>query len=164
MHSFSQNKMSGTFRYFLTVMILLCAFLPTLTAQVTTLNDWTELYYGTGNPGNMTYTVPTGSGDYRLLVVGVATTRSNNGSRTVAITYGGQTLTPVDGDLTNSMRQHTQLYYLNEAGLDAASNSTLSVAISGGTTTRNGVFAAVYDNVDQVNPITNSRNYNSGKY
>ncbi|MDO9633755.1 MAG: hypothetical protein Q7J05_01765 [Paludibacter sp.] len=163
MNSLSGNKISRFIRYFITVLFLLGASLPvSLVAQVTTLNGWTDLYNGTNSPGNMDYSVTAGSGEHRLLVVGVATSRTTSGSRTVAITYGGQTLTPVNGDLTNSMQQHTQLYYLNEAGLDAATNTTLSVAISDGTTRRNAVFAAVYDNVDQANPITNSRNYNSG--
>lgn len=148
---------------FRSLVVLLITLMPVvLTAQVTTLSDWTSLYNSTSSPGNLTYTVPSGSGNYRLLVVGIATTRSTSGSRTVAVSYGGQTLTAVNGDLSNSTRQHTQLYYLDEAGLDAATNSTLSVAISTGTTTRNVVFAAVYDDVDQINPIIDNRNYNSG--
>ncbi|MCZ8217267.1 MAG: hypothetical protein O9262_13565, partial [Cyclobacteriaceae bacterium] len=66
------------------------------------------------------------------------------------------------GDLTTTTaRQHTQLYYLNEAGIDAASNTTLSITIAGGTTRVNDIFAAVYDNVDQEFIITDSENYNS---
>jgi hypothetical protein len=163
MNSIFKHKMSCCLRYLQVVLLLLCALLPnSLSAQVSTLNDWTNLYNGTASPGNLTYTVPAGSGAHRVLVVGIATSRTTAGTRTVAISYGAQTLTPVNGDLTLSMRQHTQLYYLDEAGLDAASNNTLSVAISDGTTRRNAVFAAVYDNVDQVNPITDSKNFNSG--
>ncbi|MEA4935032.1 MAG: T9SS type A sorting domain-containing protein [Paludibacter sp.] len=159
-----KNSMSCCFRNFIRLLVvLLIATVPVVvTAQVTTLSDWTSLYNGSSSPGNLTYTIPTGSDNYRLLVVAVATTRSTTGSRTVAVTYGGQTLTAVNGDLSNSTRQHTQLYYLDEAGLDAATNNTLSVAISTGTTTRNVVFASVYDDVDQVNPIIDSGNYSSG--
>ena len=159
-----ENNKSCCFRNLIrSLVVLLITFMPVVvTAQVTTLSDWTNLYDGTSSPGNLTYNVPAGSGEHRILVVGIATTRSTNGTRTVGISYGGQTLTAVNGDLADYMRQHTQLYYLDEAGLDAATNNTLSVSISSGTTRRNLVYAAVYDNVYQVNPVTDSNNYNYG--
>lgn len=159
-----KNNKSCCFRYLIrSLVVLLITFMPVvLTAQVTTLSDWTNLYDGTSSPGNLTYNVPAGSGEHRILVVGIATTRSTNGTRTVGISYGGQTLTAVNGDLGDNTRQHTQLYYIDEAGLDAATNNTLSVSISDGTTRRNLVYAAVYDNVYQVNPITDSNNFNYG--
>lgn len=158
-----KNKKSCCLRNLIRSLVVLCAFLPSLlTAQVSTLSDWTNLYDGTSSPGNLTYNVPAGSGEHRILVVAIATTRSTNGTRTVGITYGGQTLTAVNGDLGDNIRQHTQLYYLDEAGLDAATNNTLSVSISGGTTRRNIVFAATYDNVCQIIPITDSNNFNYG--
>lgn len=163
MSNLSVDRLSSCFRHFSVVILLLTALFPVaITAQVTTLSVWENLYNGTSSPGNLSYSIPTGSNSHRLLVVGIATSRTTSGSRSVAITYGGQTLTPVDGDLSSSIRQHTQLYYLDEVGLDAATNTTLAVTISSGTTRRNAVFAAVYDNVDQANPITNSNNYNSG--
>lgn len=159
----STAKLSSCFRYLTAVLTLLYFLLPVaVTAQVTTLSGWADLYDGASSPGNLSYTVSTGSDTNRLLVVGVATSRSTTGTRSVAITYGGQTLTPVDGDLSAYTYQHTQLYYLDEAGLDAASDNTLAVSISNGTTTNNTVFAALYDNVDQANPVTYSENYNSG--
>lgn len=161
----SAPKLSSCFRHLSVVFTLLCFLIPTaVTGQVTTLSGWSDLYNGTSSPGNLTYTVSTGSDSHRLLVVGVATSRTTSGSRSVAVTYGGQTLIPVEGDMSSSIRQHTQLYYLDEIGLDAATSNTLAVSISGGTTRRNGVFAMVLDNVDQANPITDYRNYNSGYY
>lgn len=133
-------------------------------AQVTTLQNWSNLYNGTStDTQNITYTVPAGSGSNRLLAVAIATSQTAVGARTITLTYGGRNLTLASGDLTvNSIRQHTAIYYLNEADLDLASDSTLSFAIGGGTTRITTVWAAVFDYVDQATPITNSRNYNSG--
>lgn len=158
-----KNKKSCCLRNLIRSLVVLLTFFPSiLTAQVSTISDWTNLYDGTSSPGNLTYIVPAGGGEHRVLVVAIATTRSTEGSRTVGISYGGQTLTAVNGDLGDYIRQHTQLYYLDEAGLDAATNNTLSVSISGGTTRINMVFAATYDNVCQTDPIVNSSNYNYG--
>lgn len=148
----------------LTMLFTLMAlfFVPAIvSAQVTILSNWTTLYNNTDNPGNMTYNVPAGSNKNRLLVVAIATARTANGSRTVSITYGGRTLTSINDDLSTSRRAHTALYYLQESELDLASSNTLSVSISGGTTRRNAVFAAVFENVNQTDFITNSQNYNN---
>jgi len=133
-------------------------------AQVTTLNTWTNVYDNTGNYSG-TYTVPVGTNSQRVLVVGVATSTITSSTRSVILTYGGQSLIPINGDLGSDTRQHTQLYYLNEAGIDAATNTTLSFNItstSGSTGAANTVFVGVYDNVDQTTPITDSKTYNSG--
>lgn len=132
-----------------------------LLAQVTTISSWASQYHGTGNC-SVSYTVPAGTGAYRILVVGVASSQAAVGARTVTITYGGQTLTLAAGDMsTTTIRQHTALYYLNEAGIDAASGTTLAVSFSGGTTRVNDVWASVYDYVNQSSPLTNTRNYNN---
>ena len=150
--------------FFLIVLLNLILGVSTVFGQVSTLQAWAMVYHGTATTAqSIAYTVPTGSNARRVLVVAIATSRTNVGLRTVVLTYGGQTLTSVAGDIaTTSVRQHTQLYYLNEAGLDAATNTTLSVTVSGGTTNITDVFAAVFDDVNQSSPITNSRNYSGG--
>ena len=71
-------------------------------------------------------------------------------------------MTLAGGDMaTATTRQHTAIYYLNEANIDAAANSNLVFTVSGGTTRVTTVWAAVFDYVDQTSPITNSQNYNS---
>lgn len=148
----------------LSLILLSCLLLAgTFTqAQVTTLSNWSNVYHGNSDSQTPTYAIPTGSNSNRLLVVAVASSQTAVGARTVTLTYGGQTLTSVTGDMAlTTTRQHTQLYYLNEAGIDAASSTTLSITIAGGTTRVNTVFAAVYDNVDQEFIITDSENYNS---
>ncbi|MBX2964747.1 MAG: hypothetical protein KF845_01290 [Cyclobacteriaceae bacterium] len=135
----------------------------TVYGQITTLSSWTNEYHGTSTAAeNVTYPIPAGSGTHRLLVVAIASSRTDNGARTVTLTYGGQTLTSVAGDMASTgRRQHTQLYYLNEAGIDAASNTTLSFTVSGGTTRVTDVFVAVFDGVAQTSPIRDSQNYSS---
>jgi hypothetical protein len=131
-------------------------------SQISTLNEWTNFYHGTGN-SSASYSVPTGSNSHRILVVAVSTTATATTTRSITLSYGGQNLTPVNGDLGSSTRQHTQFYYLDEEGLDAAGTSTtLAFTVSDGTTANNDVFASVYDYVDQTSPITNSQVYNSG--
>jgi hypothetical protein len=153
-HSFNSFRFTGF------LLPLLLSF--NTSGQVTTLNSWSNVYHGTSDSESPTYAIPTGSNTNRLLVVAVATSRTTVGTRSVTLTYGGQSLTLVNGDLSNaSARQHTALYYLNESGIDAASNTTLSITISGGTTRVNDVWASVYDNVDQSSPITDSQQYSS---
>lgn len=133
-------------------------------AQVTTLQNWSVLYNNTSTAQQtVSYTVPTGSNSNRVLAVAIASSRTTAGSRTITITYGGRTMTLAAGDMTSTTpRQHTAIYYLNEAGLDLASNSNLVFTIGSGTTRVTSVWAAVFDYVDQSTPITDSKNYNTG--
>jgi autotransporter-associated beta strand protein len=135
-----------------------------VSAQVSTLTSWTSVFHGTSTGAqNSVVNVPAGSGTYRCFVVAIATGRTSVGSRTVTLTYGGQTFTSVAGDIGSATpQQHTQLYYLDEAGIEAASNTTFSVTVSGGATRMTDVWYAIYDFVDQVTPITDSKTYSSG--
>jgi hypothetical protein len=157
-------KPSMTIRLLLMVLFVCLFTNTTVTAQISTLSAWTNTYHGTLTAQqNVTYTVPAGSGTNRILVVAIASSRTTLGTRTVTLTYGGQTLTSVAGDIgITTIRQHTQLYYLKEAGLDAATSTTLAITVSGGLTRVTDVFAAVFDGVDQTNPITDSKTYSSG--
>ncbi len=152
------------FRYFALVGLLsLSLGMNMVFGQVIALNDWSSQYNGTSNTISATsYTIPTGSNSNRLFVIGIATTSTTAISKTVTVSYGGQTLTAVNGDLTSARRQNTELYYLKDAGIKEATNTTISVTVNGSTTANNSVYAAVFDNVDQVTPITNSQNYSSG--
>jgi hypothetical protein len=149
---------------FVCILSVMMLVMSSAFGQITSLNAWTNLYHGTlTTVQNITYTIPTGSNARRVLVIAIASSRTTVGARTVTLTYGGQSLTSVNGDIASGTpRQHTQLYYLNEAGLDAATTTTLSVTVSGGTTAMTDVFAAIFDNVDQSSPITNSQTYSSG--
>ena len=142
---------------------------PAISAQATSytasaLNAWSNVYHGTATTAQVIpYTVPAGSGTNRVMVVAIASDMTAVGARTVTLSYGNQNLTLVNGDMgTATIRQHTALYYLNEAGLDAATDANLRVTVSGGTTRMTDVFVAVYDNIDQATPITDSKTYNGG--
>ncbi|GAB1415684.1 hypothetical protein MASR2M117_10900 [Paludibacter sp.] len=143
------------------ILLLILLIAISSTAQVSTLSNWTDLYDGTGSPGNLSYTVPAGNGKNRLLVVAISSSTTGTATRTVSISYGGQNLTEINSDLNVSRRAHTALYCLNESELDLASNNTLSISISGGTTRRNTVFAAVFENVNQYNLYGDTQNYNN---
>jgi len=128
---------------------------------ITELSPWTNIYHGTLTQAqNFTYTVPSGSS--RIFVVAIASSRTSVGVRTVTLTYGGRTLTRANGDMSTNVRQHTAFYYLAEADLAAATSNTLAATISSGSTRVTDIFAAVYDGVDQLKPITDSKQYNSG--
>lgn len=153
-----------SFFFLLTFLTLFVGVNTSAWGQITTLKPWTNVYHGIATSAQTsTYTIPTGSNSNRVLVVAIASSTAAASSRTVTLTYGGQTPTASVGDMaTSTVQQHTQLYYFNEAKLDAASNTTLSVAVSGGTTRVTDVFAAVFDGIDQTNPITDSKTYSSG--
>jgi len=137
--------------------------LNTVSGQVATLQDWSNEYHGTSQTQqNIDYTVPTGSNANRMLVVAIASARNAAGPISVILTYGGQSLTPANGDMGASTMQHTALYYLNEAGLDAATDAILSVTVSGGIIRMTDVWAAVFDYVNQTLPITDSKTSTTG--
>jgi hypothetical protein len=156
--------LSKPFRLFLMVLFVCLFANTTVTAQISTLNAWSNVYHNTATTAQtVTYAIPAGSGANRILVVAIASSQTAVGARTVTLTYGGQSLTSINGDMaTNTVRQHTQLYYLNEGGLDAATGTNLVFTVGGGSTRITDVFAAVYDGVDQTTPITDSKTYSSG--
>lgn len=144
-------------------LIIVAFHLNSASGQVLTLKDWTSVYHGTStSQQNINYTVPEGSGNYRLLMVAIASEKTPAGSISATLSYGGQTLVQAAGDLGSSSVPHTSLYYLDEAGLNAASNSTLSVTVSGSTIRITDVWAAVFDYVNQTTPLTDTKNFNSG--
>ncbi|MEW5876211.1 MAG: VWA domain-containing protein, partial [Candidatus Zixiibacteriota bacterium] len=74
-----------------------------------------------------------------------------------AVTYGGQPLTRIDGGAVgSSTRNRAELWYLNEAGILAASGNTFSVTWGGSTPSERKYGAATYANVRQIGPIGDS--------
>ncbi|MEI8291499.1 MAG: MBG domain-containing protein, partial [Verrucomicrobiota bacterium] len=137
----------------------------TTSAAIAQLQAWTNLYHGTVQTAVATnLVIPAGSS--RVLLVAIAASESAASAASVTLTYGGQTLTAVNGDVaTSSIRQHTALYYLNNAGLvtaAASDNQTLYATVSGGTARITDVFAAVYDGVNQTTPVADSKTWNNG--
>lgn len=161
------KKISGTVKSIVIATLAIAFQLNIVFGQVATIKNWTNVYHGISqNQQNLTYSVPSGSNANRVLVVAVSSSRWATGSIGVTLTYGGQTLTFANGDMaTATVRQHTALYYLNEAGLDAATSSTLSATVSAGGSAimvNTDIWAAVFDYVNQASPLTDSRTYSSG--
>jgi hypothetical protein len=112
---------------------------------------------GTWTTG-LTHTV--GAGNDRLLVFLVG----HEGNQDIlinAVTFGGRSLTRVNGTLAGTTsRVRIELWYLNETGIAAASNSTFVVTYGGGSPSSPHFAAATYRNVDQTTPVLSS-NINS---
>lgn len=129
-------------------------------AAITVQQAWTSLYSGTSTPGTYSYTV--NPGPNRTLVVGVSTVvTSSTGSQTCTVTYGGQNLTLATGNNGTSAQQHSYLFYLNEAGIAAATSTSLKVTVTGGTSAYSNVYAGVYNGVDQ-SALGGIGSYNGG--
>ncbi|MBI4849133.1 MAG: Ig-like domain-containing protein [Nitrospirae bacterium] len=144
----------GTFQYKVTT--------GSGTSTITQQSTWAQQYANTAFPNgtvNANYII--GAGANRLLIVAISSSTTNNATQTVSVSYGGQSLTLAAGDAGTSRWNHSYLYYLNDAGITAATGTNLNVTVSGGTTYYHYVYAAVYSGVDQSAPISNARNYNS---
>jgi hypothetical protein len=78
------------------------------------------------------------------------------------VIFGGQGLTQAVGDGGESLRTHTYIYYLLDtpAVMDDTSRM-LFIYLGGGFSTYDYIYAAVYDGVDQSDPIGDYGNYNN---
>lgn len=115
--------------------------------------------YISGSLSNSKTNYSPGVGANRLLVV-IASQETNNGSRTVSsITWGGQNLTLAraqnGGTGANDIRQ--EIWYLNEAGINAASSfcNDFTVNWSAAPTAESFTVLTLKD-IDQSTPVANS--------
>ncbi len=119
----------------------------------------TAASFGSVNRANawttgLTHTAGSGSDRLLLFVVGY-----ENGSDPgiSAVTYGSQSLTPIIGAVAGtSIFGRVELWYLNEAGIAAASGNTFSVTWGIAAPSQPMYAAATYKNVNQTNPILDS--------
>jgi hypothetical protein len=94
-----------------------------------------------------------GSGSNRLLVFTVGYENSSDVG-VGAVSYGGQALTRIGGVAAGtSSIVRTELWYLKEAGIAAASTNTFTVTWGGSTPSSPKYGAATYANVSQTTPI-----------
>jgi hypothetical protein len=128
-------------------------------AAITQPTAWTSEYANTGYPsGSVGSALNIAAGSGRVLVVAIASRTSTAAAQTVTVSWGGQSLSLAQGDGTQIGQQHTYLYYLNDAGITAATNnSNLNVTVTGGTAAYTWVYAAVYAGVNQSTPFTNTQ-------
>ncbi len=127
-------------------------------AAITTINAWSNIYSNTAYPGTVAFTA--GAGSNRMLVVAVVSSTTTAAAQTASVTYGGQAMTQVRAD-GGTTQAHTYLFYLNEAGLQAASNTNLVFSFNL-TAATNNVYAAVYGGVDQSGSPVSSSTGNTG--
>jgi hypothetical protein len=101
-----------------------------------------------------------GAGAERLLVIAVSSTVRFPATQNISAWYGFQSLTLQIGDAGTSLRTHTYLFYLLDTpSVMNGSAQSLIIWINGGTSAYNYVHAAVYDGVDQSDPIGDYGNY-----
>jgi hypothetical protein len=97
-----------------------------------------------------------GSGNDRLLVFAVGY-EDNQDDLVNAVTYGGRPLTRINGTVVGSpSRVRIELWYLNEAGIAAATNTTFVVSYGTGVPASPHYAAATYRDVDQTTPVLSS--------
>ncbi len=122
---------------------------------ITPADDWTS---GT------TKTVTAPSGTDRLLIVAVGFEDNLTTNNITSVTYGGQTLTEaVRVDTGTSFEAETGIYYLLDAGITAAANTTITVNTSGGAPDHTDVASAVYTGIDQVNTLFSTATADDGQ-
>lgn len=167
---FGMRRTMRSKRWMITPALMVALFSSVSThAQIATLAGWTQVYNGSAttlqSPPFTVPSSPSGSGE-RLLVLAVASSLAGTvtGARTVELSYGGQAFTLFAGDMDQTgIVQHTALYYLDEARINAATSNLLNIRVHGGNTALTTVWAAVYDGVDQLQPMVLARNgYTSG--
>lgn len=114
------------------------------------------------------YTIAAGANRLLVVVLAINTSAAQN-VRIPTVKYGlagseNQTLTLATSDQATSSRQHTWIFYLNEAGIAAANGTNLSFTYTGTVPTYTGTYAnaAVYTGVDQTAPILTPATFNSG--
>jgi hypothetical protein len=106
----------------------------------------------------LTHTV--GAGNDRLLVFMVGYENGTNVPINT-VSYGGQSMTRINGTVVGTTTvARIELWYLNEAGIGAASNGTFVVTYGGASPSEPSFAAASFQNVDQTAPILAS-NVNS---
>ena len=105
-----------------------------------------------------THTAEAGS-DRALILVGSIVGFNDGGSTISSASYGGQALTFIESRASSSTGPSssgydavTEVWYLNEAGIAAASGSTFSVTWTG-TPYAERYMSGFYTGVDQTNPI-----------
>ena len=109
------------------------------------------------SPHTGAYTVPAGTD--RLLVVAVTMEYTGVTAHNVSVTYGGQALTLITQ--TTNQQQTIWVGYLNNAGIVAASSTTVSVTHNNTNFRAITVHAATYNGVHQTTPIAGSNSTSS---
>jgi len=117
---------------------------PVQAADITPVGSWTT---------GLTHTV--GAGTDRLLVF-VTGFENDPDTDITAVTYGSVSMTRAVEDsieTPNLFAARCEIWYLDEAGIQAASGNTFVVTYASGTVNNAIHAAATFANVDQTSPI-----------
>ena len=124
---------------------------PTPGPSVSRANAWTT---------GLTHTA--GSGSNRVIMF-VAAYESAADPGVSSITYGGQDLTFIVGEVSvATFYARVELWYIDEAGIAAASGNTFAVTWGGSSPGRQMFAAATYEDVNQSTPISDSSSAQTG--
>jgi hypothetical protein len=100
----------------------------------------------------LTHTVS--AGNDRLLVLAITVSNNSGDIPLNTVTYGGRPLTRVNGIAAGTTKTvRSELWYLNEAGIAAATGTTFVATYTGGTPSLTQYSAATFRNVDQAAPV-----------
>jgi len=118
------------------------------------LNKWRRPVEATDawvNGNNRAITAP--SGTDRLLVLAIGGEHAL-GPSISGVTYGGQVLTEIiQEDTGTSVGATAALFYLDDAGIEAAVGTNFVASYAGGTFAHTDFASAVYTNINQNNPV-----------
>lgn len=119
----------------------------------TALDAWSPKVSNTVSADTLTYAISAGSNRFLVVEVGV----ESSPARTVSsITYGTQNLTQAFTVNAGSGVALLECWYLNEAGIAAASNSDIVVTLTGSASALHTAARSLQD-VDQTTPIAETR-------
>ena len=99
-----------------------------------------------------TYTHTNASGSNRIMLVSIGTEKTG-GADVTGIDYGGQALVNIADALNGTSVNNVEMWYLLESGIASASNTTITITQSGGTT-KTASCAISYEGVDQTTPVS----------
>lgn len=120
-------------------------------APAAALDAWANVL--TTRSGTTTY--PVSAGDDRLLLVSEYT-RAGVADPVTALTYGNQPMTKVVGQATTTGPDlDSGLWYLNDAGIAAATDAIFRITPSTGSV-QFRLAAGTYENVDQTTPVVDN--------
>ena len=117
------------------------------------LTAWT-----TANSDTLIHTIPSGNDRFLVVASSYEDDGFGNAPDVSSITYGGQLLAFVNRTFVGSPYvAHAELWYLDESGIAAASDSTITLAWAGTAPSDPVLSAGAFENVDQISPITESK-------
>ncbi len=124
---------------------------------VSILDAWNKST-NNANSSGFTWSYPVSAGTNRLLVVVIGL--FDGGTQTISsVTYGGQAMTSAVSISKNNLL--TQIFYLNDAGISAASGTNIISTYSGGAQL-SYMSAASFQGVNQTTPTASPKTNSSG--